>query len=346
MGAAIATGASGSIAGDERMLRYVLALTALIFSSSWAAAGSWTDGLFDEISKDFGPVPRGPTLMHSFHLVNHTAAPLHISSVRVSCGCVQAVASRDVVAPGQDAAIVAHMDTHRFSGQKTVIIFVDFDQPSWEECRLWLQAYGRDDVALAPESFDLGRSKRGSTPSAGVVVTFSSGWQLLGAHCESNYVSIHISPAEQGELGISYRIEARARSDTPVGRWYTDVWLETSSPQVPHLRIPLTVEIESALTISPSVAALGVVKPGGEVERRVVLRGVHPFQILRIEGTDKQVSVKDSSPTSKSVHVLTVKLRAKEAGSLKRTLRVITDLKDDPEIDFLATASIQGQGAH
>ena len=46
----------------------------------------------------------------------------------------------------------------------------------------------------------------------------------------------------------------------------------------------------------------------------------------------------DSTEESKPVHVLTVTLKPGKPGDLNRVLRVVTDLTEDHEIDFQATA--------
>jgi hypothetical protein len=99
--------------------------------------------MFQELSVDFGSVPRGPTLSHPFRLTNNTGRTVHISSVRVSCGCVRASALDTVLAPGQSTAIQAAMDTRRFLGTKAITIYVSFDQPHRDEVRLWVQANSR-----------------------------------------------------------------------------------------------------------------------------------------------------------------------------------------------------------
>src|SRR5579884_4233425 len=110
-----------------------------------ATAATWADRMFEELSKDFGSVPRGPTLTHVFKVTNYTQHPVNIASVRVSCGCVSAAAYKTFLNPGEETAIIARMDTTRFTGIKSVTIFVQFDRPSFEEVRLWVQANGRDD---------------------------------------------------------------------------------------------------------------------------------------------------------------------------------------------------------
>ena len=55
--------------GNGYMLRYSVVLLAGCLAAGPAAAASWADRLFDEMSKDFGSVPRGPALVHHFRLV-------------------------------------------------------------------------------------------------------------------------------------------------------------------------------------------------------------------------------------------------------------------------------------
>ena len=100
------------------------------------------------------------------------------------------------------------------------------------------------------------------------------------------------------------------------------------------MRVPLTVEVESPLTVSPGVLALGTVKTNEDVQRRVVVRGVKPFRITAVQGGDEELQVKASSDEAREVHVLTVRLKATKAGLVDRTFRVVTDLKEDNEIDF------------
>src|SRR6266852_8300774 len=115
------------------MFRYSLVIVLSLWSASAASAASWAEALFDELSKDFGSVPRGPTLSHPFRLVNNTKSAVTIASVRVSCGCLSASALKTTLQPGEETAILARMDTNRFSGTKAVTIFVQFSQPHWEE---------------------------------------------------------------------------------------------------------------------------------------------------------------------------------------------------------------------
>jgi hypothetical protein len=324
------------------MSRYSLVVLAGLWAAGPALSATWADALFEEFSKDFGSVPRGPTLSHPFRVANNTRGPVNIASVRVSCGCVSAHAVKTHLEPGEATHILAQMDTTRFTGLKSVTIYVQFDQPGFEEVRLWVQANGRNDFTVSPDTLAFGQLKRGGTPGVSVLIAFygNSETAITEVKCESNYIRPKVQEVRRQESEVTYQLTAQLRADAPAGKWYTDVWLKTNNPGMSQIRVPLTVEIESALSINPETVALGAVKSQTESERRVIVRGIKPFKITKVLGTDEHLLVRDNTAQAKPVHVLTVKLKAGKPGELKRTLRVLTDLTDDNKIDFHVHAQI------
>jgi hypothetical protein len=324
------------------MVRHWYGLLASVVLVSSANAGSWADGLFAELSKDFGTVPRGPLLSHPFYVKNNTTGPIHIAGIRVSCGCVTATAMTSTIMPGEETAIVAQMNTTRFEGVKNVRIYVTFDQPRYEEVQLWVQANSRDDVNVTPEAVNFGQIKRGATPSATVNVTFlgNGQWQIVTCQSESNYVRTQIKEVRRAAYEVTYQLTAQLRADAPVGKWYTDIWLKTNNAATPRVRVPVNVEIESALSVSPSLVDLGQVKLGAQAQRKVIVRGVQPFRITGIQGSDAQLSVQNTGSDSRPVHVLAITFKPGQAGELKRQLRIQTDLPTEAEIDFQAKARV------
>jgi hypothetical protein len=324
------------------MFRYSLVLLAGLGATAPAAAATWADALFEELTKDFGSVPRGPTLVHPFRLTNTTKSTVTIAGVRVSCGCVSASATKTQLAPGEEAAIIARMDTTRFTGPRSVTIYVQFDRPAYQEVRLWVQANGRNDFGVNPDTIAFGQVKRSATPSAFTTLTFygMSGLRVTEVSCESNYILTRVSEQQRQETEVAYRLTARLRGDVPVGKWYTDLWVKTDSAELPQVRVPLTVEIESALSVTPDVVSLGRLKVNAEGERRVVVRGVKPFTIRTVESGDRELTVRDSATEPKAVHVVTVKYKPSKAGDLNRKVRLVTDMADEGQIEFQVRAHV------
>lgn len=325
------------------MVRYSVILAAILGVAANVHASTSADGMFDELSHDFGSVPRGPTLTHYFRITNNSKNPVHIANVRVSCGrCASARVLQNYLQPGQETAVLATMDTNQFINTKTITIFVTFDQPRFEEVRLWMQANSREDVVFSPSSVAFGQVKRGTTPETKLTISFLGGatTQVLETKSDSNYVLPVLKEVKQANGATSYEITAKLRGDTPPGKWYTDIWLKTNNPSMPRLRVPVTVEVEAALSVNPSTVSLGQVKAGVEEDRKVIIRGVRPFRILKIGGTDNQVQVRQTSDESKAVHVLTVTLNPRDVGDLSRIIRVQTDMAANADIEFNAHANV------
>jgi hypothetical protein len=323
------------------MLRYSLGCLVLLALAGQARA-TWAEAMFDELSRDFGSVPHGTTQVHAFRMVNNTGQTVRISNIRVSCGCTVARALTSVLAPGQETAIVASMDTRRFQNAKNVTIYVAFDQPRFEEVRLWVQANSRDDVAFSSDGIAFGRIKRGTAPSGTIRVTFRTDGttKVEEARGESNYINPAVKVVSRNAGEVTYEISANVRNDIPAGKWYTDIWLKTNNPNMPKLRVPVTVEVEAALSVNPNTVALGQVKAGAELDRKIILRGITPFRITAISGTDHQIRVEETNSESKTVHVLTVTLAPMEAGQLSRLIRVHTDLQNGGDIEFNAQVDV------
>src|SRR6185369_14505674 len=102
--------------------------------------------------------------------------------------------------------------------------------------------------------------------------------------------------------GAVYEVMAELKPNAPPGQWYTELVVSTNARGT-TLRIPVNVDVQPALQVAPRTASLGEVKEGGEVEKRIVIKGARPFRITRVEGTDSRLSVQYASEASKPVHV-------------------------------------------
>jgi len=200
----------------------------------------------DERARDFGVVPRGQQLVQYFRVVNNTEQPLHIYNVRVSCGCTTARALSNTIAPGQESAVWANMDSRRFLGHKSVTIYVSFDQPRYEEIRLVVQAFSRDDIVFSPDAITLGKVHQGESKSGTMNLTFYNGQaQATEVTAESAFLQPSLKEVKRTATETTYQISAKVLPQTPPGVWFTDVWVKTSVPGVPKLRVPVTVEVDA-----------------------------------------------------------------------------------------------------
>lgn len=326
------------------VMRFGAALVALLVATECVRAANWADAMFDELSKDFGTVPRGPQLQHSFRIKNNTGQVVTIAAVRVSCGCVSATALTNILQPGETTSILAKVDTTRFAGVKNVTIFVTFSRPTLEETRLWVQFNGRDDLVVTPDSLAFGVVKKGVGPDKAVNITFygNNFTQITEVKTDSNYIQASVKEGPRQFTQVDYTLTAKIRPDTPAGRWYSDVWLTTNNPAIPKIRVPMTLEIESALTASPESVVIGPLKPNEESERKVILRGTKPFRIVKVDSGDGSIQVKSSSEEARTIHVVTVRAKAGDKpGDILHKVKIFTDLDEaEKEVDLQVTTQV------
>lgn len=71
---------------------------------------------------NFGTIPQGKKVQHSFKIRNSGDAPLHIEKLEAACGCTAVKPSTSVIKPGQSAKIDVVFDSATFGGKvvKTV----------------------------------------------------------------------------------------------------------------------------------------------------------------------------------------------------------------------------------
>jgi hypothetical protein len=105
--------------------------------------------------------------------------------------------------------------------------------------------------------------------------------------------------------------------------------------------VPLIVEVDSNVTVTPAEVAMGAVKVGVQTERKVVIRGTTPFKITAIDGGSGPFQVSGQLDEAKPVHVLKVTFTAgQEPKDCLQRFKVLTDLPSDSEVEFAVQAQV------
>ncbi len=321
------------------MSRYGFVLALALVTPLYLVAAETNLLNFEESVKDLGGAPRGTKLVHHFKFTNASQQTVHIAGTRTSCHCSTARAIKQEIAPGESSSILVEVNTILYSGTRNFTIYVNFDRPYVAETRLTLNTVSRDDISMSPESINFGTVKLGSAPSASVVIEHRtlSGWKITGIENENGYLQTKIEP--NGNSLNSYRLSVRLREDTPAGYWHASLGLVTNDPTTPRIRVPLSVEVQGALAVTPQVLNLGKLA-NDAVEKKIVIRGAKPFKITGVEGLDSSITMEQTrSEDAKVAHVLKITYSGKaDAGEMLKKIRILTDL-DNASIEL----PVQGQ---
>jgi tetratricopeptide (TPR) repeat protein len=307
-----------SLQPDHGQARELLASALKVVDSS-----KESDGMVTESLVDFGVVPHGTKLTHSFRVTNPTRSTLHVSGTRSSCGCARAGVERTEIPPGESMNVKVTLDSGRFTGPRTYTYYIDFDEPAPREVRLFARANSRTELVVDPPELVLDKQHQ---PDGTVSLTHhaSGTWHLLSAEADGGALVTELRELSREDKQVVYQLRVRAPESTPAGN--VDVWLKTDDASVPRIRVPVTIKAESAtLAVVPGTLDLGRVAPGAHVERRVVVRGSQPFRIRTVEGADDRFQITGGSAESKPVQVLNLSFKpGDKLGAVSRKFRVIS----------------------
>lgn len=217
-----------------------LALVAnLIFAAGAFAAAELT---VEKGKFDFGSVPQGKKVQHSFKIKNSGDAPLQIKQLEADCGCTAAKPSTSLIAPGKTAEIEVTFDSETFSGKVEKNVVVMTNAASNPNYTLNMHGTVLDPVQVTPRQLNAGALKTGEAKKVKVTVTNNgtSNLKILGVTSNSNTLQIksdikksELKPGETGtvELSITPTSQAKILSGY--------VHIQTSHPQKKEITLPV-----------------------------------------------------------------------------------------------------------
>jgi len=329
------------------MARRIACLTLIVLAVAGnAAQAGWADRLFSESSHDFGPVPRGAKVRHSFVLTNRTTESITILDVRASCGCTSGRASASVVPAGRQATVEAEMDTRNFVGKKATTLTVTMINASGHEAeaRLGVSSDILADIVLNPGSADFGAVARGSSPSIVVAIDRLGGptWRAVRMVSDCKHLAAKLEETARSDKGVGYRLTVSVKADAPAGEIREEIRILTNDPSSPNLPVLVTASVRGELSASPALLSLGNVAKTG-AQGRYLIRGSRPFAITAIEGAGEGFSIAEADTSAKAVHVLTLKYDPSQGstrGDLRRSFRIKTDAAGEPPVVLNAALHI------
>ena len=327
------------------MLRKLSVPVLLIILAATPAFGQedWARKMFEETNHDFGSVAHNAKAEFAFVLSNPYMADIHIASVRSNCGCTRPRIAKQVLKTYEEGAIIAAINTQAFTGNKGATVTVTFDKPYHAEVQLHVKANIHRDVVLTPGSVQFDSVDLGKPAEYKICVTHSGrrDWRILDVKSDSPHLAAEVVETSRHGGQVGYDLCVRLHADAPAGYLREHLILVTNDHR--GGQIPLAVEgrVCPAVTVSPASLFMGVVEPGKEVTRKLVVRAKKPFRILAITCDGELFEFDDCTGDAKPLHVVPVTFRAGEnSGRVAETIRIETDLDaTTPELGAYAVVS-------
>ncbi len=322
-----------------------LLLFSFVVASSSAFGQEWASKMFKTKEHDFGTVARGAKAEFDFPISNLYLKDVHIASAYSSCGCTSVEIVKSTLKTYEEGAIHARFNTPTFLGSRSATLTVVIDKPMAATVQLHIRGVIRSDVTFEPSSVQLGDVEPGTPVERKVKVNYFgwSNWGITDVKSSNPNITAKVLSTKKLNGSTVCELAVSLDKNATAGYLQDNLMLVTTEGST---QMPLAVEgrIVSPLTVSPSSLFMGVVQPGQEVTKSLVVKGAKPFRVLSIACDDKAFKFDTSKDdTAKTVHVIPVTFVAgTSAGKVTQSIKIVTDLGSAaPELSAYAVISSQ-----
>jgi hypothetical protein len=296
------------------------------------AAPDWVSQVLPERSFDLGTVARGSRVLHSFRLMNRTNQEIHIADWRTKCGCTEVRVGAREIPPGTQTVIEAAIDTTKFQGFKASGLTLVIDRPSHVEVDLNLTCFVQGEVVITPGQVDFGIVRRGTTPTITLTLNYTGShpdFAVTRMRTRTSDVTGKVQRTSEGTA--QFLLTATLSPTLETGYFRDEFTLFTNDPAVPTIPVSVTAQVQSAVTISPSVLNLGRVQPGQVVRKSVLVRSALPFRLTAVKASNDDLSATSDPDGARPMHTVNLTFKAPaQPGPYHAVCEIATDLKDEP----------------
>jgi Protein of unknown function (DUF1573) len=315
-------------------------------TSAPAVQPDWVTRVFPDRAHDFGVVARGSQVRYSFPVVNRTDLEVRIVDWKTKCGCTNVRVGSKVIPPGTQTTVEATIDTTRFVGHKASGLTLVLDRPFVTNVDLNMTCYIRTDITLTPGLVDFGIVRPSEKPAtASLTLTYAGGhsnWEIVDMKTRSAKVKIIAKEVARFADGrIQWSLTATLEPGLPNGLFRDEVSVITNDSQAQTIPISVVANLQSAVSVSPSIINFGSLKPGQSASKVVRVRSASAFSITRLSGSESALQAVEEKPGAAADHLVNVILKAPDAtGPFHAVLEVESDMKDEPPAKIKAFATI------
>jgi hypothetical protein len=237
------------------------------------------------------------------------------------------------------------IDTARFQGYKASGLTLILDRPTHAEVDLNLTCFIQGEATLTPGQADFGIVRRKTRPSLTLTLHYAGARPDFAV--EKMLTRSGDVTAECRELGRSadgsqqYQLTVTLNPTVVPGLFRDQVTLRTNDAVIPTIPVSVTANVQSAVTVSPSVLNLGRLRPGEVVKKTVMVRSSQPFKLTGLKPSEADLSATADRDASQPLHTVNLTFKAPaRPGPYHAVFEIATDLKEEPAAILSTFATI------
>jgi hypothetical protein len=305
-----------------------LTFAVLVVLGGWSSSAR-AELRFAQPTVELGRVRTGIPLTHSFSFVVVGPAPVEITDINASCGCLAPRLTKRLYQEGEKGTLNVELNTlSQPAGRHAWRIQVLYRvEKLTYEMVLRLNADLVTEVTVQPSALVLSVD-RSIQREIVVKDVRPTPFNISAVRVSSAALSARAEPPSRDEAGHwVWRIVLDVKPDGPDGRRDELLGIFTDDPDYRELRVPVTLIKRAAQQLSATPAELTLSAPSGQPipSQRVLIRDRdgRPVEIERVEAGDPALQVQWADGAhSAAVVKVTVDRNRLRSGELKTVLQV------------------------
>lgn len=201
---------------------------------------------------NFGTVKYGDTLKETFELRNTGGADLRITNLTGTCACTVAEMSRALIPPGESAQVTVRFDTTLRQGKIVASIKIQSNDPTRSLAIFSVIGVVKPLIVIEPESLTLSSPDRSAALHGSVMIHFNTP-EPLTPKLAAGGSKLLAAKLEEVSAGRVYKLDIKLRTAPPIGLTRDAVVIETGYADQPTIRIPVYVNIQPRVQVTPAV---------------------------------------------------------------------------------------------
>lgn len=323
-------------------MRSIITAAVIIVAAGQSSAAQ-VSSLFRTTSHDFGTVARAAKTEFHFEFVNPYQQPIHVRSVRTSCGCTTPIIETENVPPGGTGTILARFNTGTHTGARSATVTVTFDRPHFTEIQLHVKGYIRSDVVFNPGELSFGSVQEGTAANQSVDIDYAgrSDWRILDVTAQDAFLTATVEEQSRSGGRVKYRVNASLDGNAPAGPLQTELIFKTNDRNLTRIPLRVNANVQAELAITPPMMALGTIQLGDSIKQVVVVRGQTPFLITEVASDAFDIRF-EPIKEPKALHTLPLVLVPKDGkGEVRGKILVKTNLPGQQTLEVETVYSLQ-----
>ena len=140
---------------------------------------------------------------------------------------------------------------------------------------------------------------------------------------------------------VQWTVSATLQPGVANGYFKDEITLITNDTPAQTIPISVVANVQSAVSVTPSIINFGPIRAGQSVTKAVLVRSSAPFSVVKLEPDRPELRAVEPQPSPAERHSVNVTVQAPAVpGPFYGTVKIESDVKDEPPATIKTFATI------